>query len=193
MMVRSRDGARSSFSVVARLRISLSIVITAVSIISMALLSFSGASQNKVEFESKAETSAAYLGSILETPIWNYDDATIGIIGTAFFRDEDVASLRIEDQNGQVLFADRRSAKADLSRTAAVMHGDRRIGRAASPYLPWPVVALPYLLVQDGRFDGRHPRRDSHSGQLPRQGLPETSPRDSVGARRQLFRGAIDV
>jgi two-component sensor histidine kinase len=128
MSARDGDADRSAFSIVSRLRTSLSLVIVAVSLAAIGLLSFNEASRIKVEFASKIETLAHYLGSILEAPIWNYDDAAVAIVGSALFRDEDVAALRIEGENGRVLFDDRRPNPADISRTVAVAHGDRRIG-----------------------------------------------------------------
>jgi two-component sensor histidine kinase len=130
MSLRRGDAPRRTFSIVTRLRVSLSLVIAAVSIAAMVLVYFNEASRTRVEFATRAESSAHYLSSLLEPLIWNYDDATVGIVGATLFRDENIAWLHIEGEYGRVLFDERRNAETDISKTIAIMHGNKQIGRA---------------------------------------------------------------
>lgn len=77
-------------SIIANLRLSLILIVPAVSVITSAFVLVNEAAKTKGDFEAKAETSVRYLGSILESPLWNFDEATVAIIGDALFRDEDI-------------------------------------------------------------------------------------------------------
>jgi two-component sensor histidine kinase len=123
-------GALRPFSIIAGLRLSLFLIIVAVSIAASALILANEAAKTKSDFEAKAETSIRYLSSILELPIWNLDRETVAIIGDALFRDEDIAALRITGIHGISYYDESRPVKADIAKQADITHAGEGIGRA---------------------------------------------------------------
>ena len=84
----------------------------------------------KAELETRAEEYISALTDALKVPLWNYSEETIETICASYAQNEFVAKLRLEDQNGAVLF---NKEKAD-QRLVALRSGDifyegSRIGR----------------------------------------------------------------
>ena len=127
---RREYGALRPFSIIAGLRLSLFLIIVAVSVAASALILANEAAKTKSDFEAKADTVIRYLGSILELPIWNLDRETIAIIGDALFRDEDIAALRVTGIHGIAFYDKSRPVKADIAKAAEITREGEGIGRA---------------------------------------------------------------
>jgi PAS domain S-box-containing protein len=142
---RGLEERKKGFSIVRKLSFSLTVVLAIVSAIASLAVLLNEVGKTRADFEDKANNSIRYIGSILEIPLWDLDDATIAIIGEAFFQDENVASLKILGINEKVYFNRQRAAVSDVVRSVGVMHDAKLIGRAE--------LALTYKYANDRVFN----------------------------------------
>ncbi|MDH5216811.1 MAG: ATP-binding protein [Gammaproteobacteria bacterium] len=102
-------------SIVQTFIVSLSILLISI----LALMTYvslyfsSGDTDREISIQSKETLTA--LANVLATPLWNFDDSAIDIIGETYFSLELINQLKIWDNNGNRLFARQKKAGNDNS------------------------------------------------------------------------------
>ena len=82
-----------------------------------------------VELSGKADEHLAELVEILKTPLWNFNDHEVRLIGSAYARNEILGTLRIEGPNGATIFAlQKPDGSTSITRQATVNYHDQTIG-----------------------------------------------------------------
>lgn len=112
--------------------LTVALIFTALVVSTIAIyLSYLYAAHNATEMlENKADEYLTFLTSVLETPLWNYDEETIKNIGLSYFQNELVENLVIASPE-KIYFSIEKSKKMDMppvNRKSEIFHGDESVG-----------------------------------------------------------------
>ncbi|MFC1976483.1 PAS domain S-box protein, partial [Chloroflexota bacterium] len=111
------------------LTIGLMITVLLVSTIAIGISYFAASQRAKAQLEAKADEYIIALTDILEVPLWNVAEQTIGHIGASYAQNEFVAGLKITDNWGTVYFDMGEKENVPLaSRTSEVFYQGRPVG-----------------------------------------------------------------
>lgn len=94
-------------------------IILAVSLLGIATIIVVGAyisstSKANAELKRMANVRFVMLQEILQTPVWNYSQREIEIIGELYFDDEITSTITIGDENGKILFHKEKENESSL-------------------------------------------------------------------------------
>ncbi|MBU1003197.1 MAG: EAL domain-containing protein [Proteobacteria bacterium] len=88
------------------------------------------------ELHAKADESISDAASVLTVPMWNLDDQSVRMVGSAFAKNELVQELSISDAKGRVLFSltKKRTAAGMIMLRQDVVYNDQAIGAVQVAY-----------------------------------------------------------
>lgn len=110
----------------------ISLTITLILIAGIAISASLVLSSNKAneEVSSKTEEYLTALVEVLKTPLWNFDDKGVELIGAAYAQNDFIGSLTIENADGQVLFSlEKPVEQSQITRQSEIVFHGKIIGR----------------------------------------------------------------
>ena len=129
-MTMKNSDASEHHSISKRLSLGLIITLLVVAGLSLGVNLILSSQKAKSALDRKAEEYISALADTLKIPLWNYDDEAIETTGASFAKNEFVAQLLIEGQDGSVFYKKELSdERAVVSRSSEIFYEDKVIGR----------------------------------------------------------------
>jgi signal transduction histidine kinase/CheY-like chemotaxis protein len=118
-----------SISIARRLAISLILTVVIVSSLAIASIHYNTINQLQNELEDGADQMLSYLVGSLETPLWDYNESVVEVIGAAVSQNELVDQLEIRNARGRVMYHFSRATDPDqVKRSGDIVYNGKRIG-----------------------------------------------------------------
>ncbi|MCI0481812.1 MAG: PAS domain S-box protein, partial [Candidatus Dadabacteria bacterium] len=125
-----RGYAPRSRSLSRYLTIALILTVIVVSTISICISYLHARREAREMVENKADEYIGFLASVLEVPLWNYDEETVKSIGLSYFQNDLVKELRLSTPDKTYFSIDKepQSDSPLITRTSEVYHNGEIVG-----------------------------------------------------------------
>jgi PAS domain S-box-containing protein len=129
-------GSRRS-SIVKKFALTLVIIVTVLAGVVFCVSLLIAAHNADRELNAKADEYAASLTDVLRTPLWNFNERAIQIIGDSYARNEIISLFRVEGSDGEILFDWKNpNESSEVLRKKDLSYGDEFIGRIQVGFSP---------------------------------------------------------
>jgi len=116
-------------SISRRLTISLTIAVMVVSAVVVALNYYSNNRKAKAQLDEKADEYVSFLLESLSVPLWDYEAKTIQHIGSVYFRNDLINTLKITGSNDVLYFSSmKKDAGFQISREKDIHYKGQFVG-----------------------------------------------------------------
>ncbi|MBS1212531.1 MAG: domain S-box [Proteobacteria bacterium] len=124
-----KPGDRRRRSLLRDLRYGLLGVVAGVSVLTATVVLHYFIEQSQQEYQANLSDYTTYLGKTLELPLWDMEDELVKTICQAFATHENIALLRVRNDQGRVL-CDLSTGKAvrEVAQSLPIRHGEQPVG-----------------------------------------------------------------